>query len=197
MDLGRKMSRAEFNLLTEQQRKERFRIQQKKYRDANKDKRKKYREANKDKAKEYREVNKAKDKEYQKEYREVNKDKAKEYRENNKETLSKKAKEYREVNKEKITKQIKEYNQTPKGKQVNTLISWKAVGLQESPEDLDRIYDLWKNQELCNACDCVLTRDGIRCSTQACMDHDHDTNRFRHIICRSCNIKDSWKTHFC
>ena len=101
------------------------------------------------------------------------------------------------ANKEKVLEKAKEYNQTPNGKKTQTLSDWKRRGLQESPEDLDRIYELWQTQELCNACDCVLTRDGDNSSTDASMDHDHITNRFRHIICRSCNTNDNWKKYFC
>ena len=80
---------------------------------------------------------------------------------------------------------------------MNTLCQWNQRGLQESPEDLDRIYELYLHQECCNACDCVLTRDGDNSSTQACMDHCHITHKFRHIICRSCNTHDNWKKYFC
>ena len=117
----------------------------------------------------------------------------KKYKDANKEKISKREKEYREANKDKR----KEYRQTPEGKKKGMLSTWKIKGLQESPENIERIYDLWQTQELCNACDIKLTRDGKCCSTQACMDHDHNTNRFRHIICRSCNNNDNWQKHFC
>tara|TARA_R110002126_G_scaffold227585_1_gene372184 strand:+ start:190 stop:648 length:459 start_codon:yes stop_codon:yes gene_type:complete len=105
-----------------------------------------------------------------------------------------KTKDYYQENIEKF----KEYNQTPAGKKIRTISSWTGrSGLQESPENLDRIYNLWLTQELCNACDCVLTRDGIRCPTQASMDHCHISHRFRHIICSACNAHDNWKKHFC
>ena len=83
-------------------------------------------------------------------------------------------------------------------KKIKTLHSWTyALDLQESSEDLDRIYELRETQELCNACDVKLTRNGDRCNTDATMDHDHNTHRFRHIICRSCNTMDTWKKYFC
>jgi hypothetical protein len=153
MDLDRKMTRTEYYLLTEDQKKERKKIQNRKYYGNNKDKAKEYREANKDKAKEYRTANKEK--------------------------ILKRDKEYREANKEIIAKQKKEYRQTPNGKKNDCIANWKKKGLQESPENIERIYDLWQTQELCNACDVKLTRNGDNDPTQACMDHDHDTNRFR------------------
>tara|TARA_R110002153_G_C13159633_1_gene482917 strand:- start:425 stop:808 length:384 start_codon:yes stop_codon:yes gene_type:complete len=101
-------------------------------------------------------------------------------------------KKYREENKEKI----KEYDHTPSCKKSRALSNWKRRGLQESPENLDRIYNMWLTQELCNACDCILTRDG-RTGTRAEMDHNHSTHRFRHIICHACNTHDSWMQYFC
>ena len=133
-------------------------------------------------------------KEYYKQYREKNKEKLKEYREKNKEKQKEYMKEYVKKNKE----NKKEYDQTPEVKKSKTISEWVNVfGLKESKENLDRIYHLRVTQELCNACDIKLTRNGDRSSTQACMDHDHETGRFRHIICNSCNSQDNWKKYFC
>ena len=132
--------------------------------------------------KEWREKNKEKKKEYDKKYRQ-------EYREKRLESQRK----WREKNKE----YMKEYLRTPEVKKRQTISHWvNALGLKESKEDLDRIYHLRETQELCNACDVKLTRDEV-CPTEACMDHDHETGRFRHIICRSCNSQDNWKKYFC
>jgi hypothetical protein len=159
---------------------------------------KRYREKNKEYIKEWREKNKEKIQEYKKEYRQNNKEKiqeyTKEYAENNKEKIIEQNREYYKNNKEKF----KEYRQTPEAKKRVTISGWVSNrGLNESKEDLDRIYHLRETQELCNACDCILTRNGDRSSTEACMDHDHETGRFRHIICRCCNSHDNWKKYFC
>ena len=121
-----------------------------------------------------------------------NKKHNKKYYEENREKVADINKKYREENRE----YFKEYRQTPHGKKVHTISLWKHRGLHETTQELDRIYDLFLNQELCNACDVKLTRNGVN-STQAVLDHDHDTNRFRHIICRNCNTLDSWKKYFC
>ena len=181
--LVRKMSRAEVRELSDVDKKERSRllkcIRSKKYREEYPEKVKEQKEKHREK---YPEKQKERDRKYIEKYPEKKKERDRKYREENKE----KKKEY-----------FKEYRQTPNGKKSQTLSSWKSIGLQESPEDLYRIYELWQTQELCNACDCVLTRDGDRSSTDATMDHCHITHRFRHIICRSCNTQDRWMQYFC
>ena len=168
MDLSRKMTRSEFNELSEEDKKERKRLLKKICSKTN----------------------------YEKNKDQIAKQK-KEYRENNKDQLAKQKKEYMKKNKDKISNRHKEYIQTSNGKKSTKLSKWKHRGLHETKENLDRIYDLFLNQELCNACDVKLTRNGDRCSTDVTMDHDHDTNRFRHIICRSCNTQDNWMKYFC
>tara|TARA_R110000822_G_scaffold240883_1_gene370261 strand:+ start:424 stop:936 length:513 start_codon:yes stop_codon:yes gene_type:complete len=131
-------------------------------------------------------------------YREENLEQVKETQRKHREANPEYNRKYYQENTEKMRENSRKYYQSPTGKKNNTISSWvNDLGLKESPEDLDRIYELRENQELCNACDCVLTRTGKRISTDASMDHDHDTYRFRHIICRGCNNKDSWKKYFC
>ena len=185
MDLTRKMTRAEVRDLSDLDKKERKRLQNikanKKYRENHPEKSKEYIDNNKDKLKEKNrkqyEQNREKYKERSRQYRKQNPEKSKEYYKNNKEELSK-------------------YYQTPIGKKVNTLSKWKTRDLKETEEELDIIYELYLTQELCYSCDVKLTRDGV-CSTQACMDHDHNTHKFRQICCRSCNNKDRWMQYWC
>tara|TARA_R110000851_G_scaffold257787_1_gene410252 strand:- start:54 stop:566 length:513 start_codon:yes stop_codon:yes gene_type:complete len=129
------------------------------------------------------------------------------YQENREERL-KQQKKYTAEHKEEVNKYQRqyaeehrlekaEYDQTPIRKKAHRISEWKHSGLQESDEELDRIYELYLNQELCYSCDIKLTRDGVCCATQACMDHDHITHRFRQICCRACNNLDSWMKYWC
>jgi len=119
------------------------------------------------------------------------------YKSNNEKIKTQTLKYYNE-NTDQRKQKIAVWQTTEKGKKSKTISRWiNDLGLQESPKDLDRIYELYLHQELCNACECVLTRDGNRCNTYASMDHDHDTHRFRHIICHKCNSHDNWKKYFC
>ena len=139
---------------------------------------------------------KQRQREANKKYRENNKEKEqfrhKKYREKNKEKKKETNKKYREDNKEYYIN----YNQTANGKKSMTLSEWKHRGLIETNEFLEEIYELYLNQELCNACGIELTRTGKCSVTDATMDHCHITNKFRHIICRSCNTRDNWKKYF-
>jgi len=119
-------------------------------------------------------------------------EKRKEYRKKNKDNIKEYNKKYYELNK----KYRKEYNE--KNKDKSRKIDWKKRGLIDSDNDnYDRIHNLWLNQKYCNACDIELTRANKRATTQACMDHDHETGLFRHIICHKCNLHDYWKIYFC
>jgi len=162
------MTRAEYNELNDEEKAERKRLQ------------------NKISARKRYEKNPEKCREYTRKYRDENPEKCREY-----------SRKYSQENPEKEKERKRKYKETPSGKKSYTISSWVTQGLQESPEDLDRIYDLWSHQELCNACDVKLTRNRVNSSTDACMDHDHDTHRFRHIICRACNTADNWKKYFC
>ena len=116
----------------------------------------------------------------------------------NREKVAARNKAHYEANREKIAAGQRAYEQTPQGRKAHTKKKWKSRGLVWQDEsDFDRIYELWQTQELCNACDCVLTRGEGHTRTTACMDHDHETHHFRHIICMSCNSRDSWMKYFC
>ena len=163
MDLARKMTRVEFNELSDVDKKERKRLKQiiatKKYIDNNPEYNKKYYQENKEKI------------------ADINK-------------------EYRDNNPDKVKEINKKYRETPNGKKIYMLAKWKNRGIDETDEELDIIYELYLHQEFCYSCDVKLTRDVV-CSTQACLDHDHITNRFRQIACRSCNTNDSWMKYWC
>jgi hypothetical protein len=180
--LSRKMTRAEVNELSVDERKERLKAQ------------------TRVNGKKYREENPEKIKERERKWREANPEKKKaskkKYRENNLEKEKARYKKYREENPEKVKERERNYRQSPAGKKVNTISKWKQRDLQESPEELDRIYELYLTQELCSSCDVKLTRTGNNISTDACLDHSHDTNRFRQICCNSCNIRDSWNKYW-
>jgi hypothetical protein len=198
MDLARKMSRAEVRELSDDEKKERKRLQNcingKKYYEANQEK---VKEKSKEYSKKYRENNPEYNKKYREKYPEKQKERDRKYYDANKEKIAENDKKYRENNKEKVKERERKYKQTPNGKKVQTLSKWKQRGLQESDEELDIIYDLYLHQELCYSCDCILTRDGIQCATDPCMDHDHTTHKFRQICCRSCNTQDSWMQYWC
>tara|TARA_R110000851_G_scaffold193489_1_gene344257 strand:+ start:53 stop:541 length:489 start_codon:yes stop_codon:yes gene_type:complete len=106
-------------------------------------------------------------------------------------------KKYREENREKKKAFHRQYRQTSVGKKKRTILKWVGeLCLQETPEEMERIYELRETQELCSSCDVKLTRTGKRISTDACMDHCHTTNRFRQICCRSCNSQDNWTKYW-
>ena len=167
-------------VLTDEQKKEKRRIIDKKYRDNNKEKIKQYYEKNKEK------IN-----ERNKKYREDKKEYDKKYHEDNKEKIREKAKErgkeYREKNKEKIREKDKKYNRTPEGIKSRITRRWKGLGLIY--EDYDSLYGHYLNANNCDECGIKFGKFGGGMSDWKCMDHCHETGAFRNFLCCKCNLR--------
>ena len=75
----------------------------------------------------------------------------------------------------------------PNVKKRKKIADWKFAGLiWETQDEIDLIYDQYLKSELCENINCGKE---YKNSKDKCMDHDHDTNKFRNILCRSCNVK--------
>ena len=101
------------------------------------------------------------------------------------------AKKYRNENKDKIAAQQKiyqkKYRQDPKYHKSQTMKRWISKGLQESPERILEIYDIYMNSNICDCCNIEII-SGRMGGNHKVMDHDHITGKFRNILCHNCNI---------
>mgnify|MGYP003655806678 CR=1 FL=1 len=126
---------------------------------------------------------------YQREYRQNNKEKLseyqREYRQNNKEHMDSKQREYYENNKEHIAEYKREYSQTSAGKKSSTMTNWRYIGVINVNDELYNYYIAT------TCCECCLKE--FSSSKDRCLDHDHQTGKFRWVICRACNNNDNWK----
>ena len=148
-------------VLTDEEKRERRRILDKKY----------Y-EKRKENLKQYYEKNKEKIKERNKEYREKAKERGKEYRENNT---------------EKIREKNKKYNRTPEGIKSRITRRWKQRGLIY--EDYDSLYEHYLNANNCDECGIKFGKFGGGVGDWKCMDHCHETGAFRNFLCNDCNVR--------
>mgnify|MGYP003643870778 CR=1 FL=1 len=87
------------------------------------------------------------------------------------------------------TEARKEYNKiyykTPTGKMKNTIGRWKRRGLTWATDDeIEGIYTLYLGSTNCETCN-----KEYKNSKDKHMDHCHVTNKFRNILCASCNLK--------
>ena len=78
-----------------------------------------------------------------------------------------------------------EWKDTPQGKKSIALRSWKRKGLKESREFIDQIYDEYLLSTQCELCGEAYSEHNVKN-----MEHDHNTGKFRNIVCHRCN---SWK----
>jgi len=67
----------------------------------------------------------------------------------------------------------------------NTITNWKSRGLIYN--DYDELYEIYIKTINCGHCN-----KEFKNSSDRCMDHDHETGRFRNIVCRACNNQDCY-----
>jgi hypothetical protein len=129
-------------------------------------------------------------KEYNEKNREKNREKKKEYYELNKEQIKEKINTYRANNKEKYKEYIKEYNkkyhQTEGGKKAKRIAQWKQIGVIN--DDYNALHDHYINCKNCEECNIELIQ-GIFGTNKRCLDHDHQTGKFRNVLCHLCNVR--------
>ena len=121
-----------------------------------------------------------------KEYNANNKDKSEAYYQENKEHITKVHLIYREKNEEKTKIYRKEYQKTPSCKKSKRIWKWKSRGV--ICDDFNELYEKYINTKNCELCEVVLTEDKTTTTTTKCLDHDHESNLFRNIVCWNCNL---------
>ena len=65
------------------------------------------------------------------------------------------------------------------------IYNWKRSGLIY--DDYDDLYEIYIKTMKCDNCN-----KDFKNSKDRCLDHDHETGRFRAIVCQTCNIHDSY-----
>lgn len=63
-----------------------------------------------------------------------------------------------------------------------TKSGWKIAGLNCSEEEFEAIYETYITSSKCELC-----KEKYKSRTDRCMDHDHETGKFRNICCQTCN----------
>ena len=170
-------------VFTEEEKKEKRRLNMKRQYEKNKEKRI---QQSKDKYIANREKILAQTKERYEENKEEMKAYGRQYHNDNKEKRSTQMKVYYEENKETIIERSKQYQPQYRidNPHIGFKTKWKSRGLiWDTEEEFISIWNEYVNTTCCSHCSYVFDEKNWKC-----MDHDHTTHRFRTILCWVCNI---------
>ena len=76
----------------------------------------------------------------------------------------------------------------PKKHKSTMLFNWRKNCVDHP--NLDALYQMYIRTANCNICNKVFKN-----SQDRALDHDHETGKFRYILCRACNLKMDRKTN--
>ena len=76
----------------------------------------------------------------------------------------------------------------PKYHKSLTIYNWKRHGVIY--HDFDELYEVYIKTMKCQHCNKEFPNNYDRC-----LDHDHETGKFRKIVCRGCNTRDRYINH--
>jgi len=100
-------------------------------------------------------------------------------------THADKREKWREDNPDRIKEYCKKFHTSDKGKKYRRIYIWKKNGVV--CDDYDALYEQYLNTNQCGNCEAEITH-GKGLYGRKHLDHDHDTGKFRQILCGICNI---------
>tara|TARA_R110001606_G_C15072813_1_gene616243 strand:+ start:107 stop:577 length:471 start_codon:yes stop_codon:yes gene_type:complete len=134
---------------------------------------------------------------YDKQSNIINKERKKQYNKqyniDNKEHIREKRKKYAPIYYQTNKEKLKQYSLSEIGIKSRIIVGWKRNGLieLEGVYTYESLYEYYLSISHCEVCETK-----FKDSYDKCMDHCHETNIFRWVLCRSCNNNDKWMSYF-
>ena len=113
--------------------------------------------------------------------------------EKNREAIEEYNRQYREEHLEEILERGRETRMRYREEKpvwyhkIGIISSWKRSGLIH--EDYDGLYAEYRSSTHCEECGIPYGKYGDGSGTFKCMDHEHETGKFRNFLCNGCNIR--------